>query len=178
MLAGRNLWVRLHEVSLDAGQTWRTVSLAPDPGVNTTMISNAVALPGGGWLGSIHVILTAGDPFVDYLVRSTDGVRWERVVSDPCDKAEGAGSSVSEPQPIGDRWLVAYTCTVEGIDKPVRSQLYVLDRDATQARLLATVEQTGSSFGAPVAVRDTVVVPEIQGEQGLGGTITFLHLRP
>jgi hypothetical protein len=179
VLAGRNLWVRLYEVSLDVGKTWQTVSVVPDPGSAIyPMISNTVVLPGGGWLGAVGVTLEAGGQFVEYLARSTDGLRWEPVIPHPCDKAEGAGSVVSKPQPLGDRWLVAYTCTVEKVFKPVRSQLYLVDRDATQARLLATVEQTGLSFGAPVAVRGTVVVPEIYGDhRGVGGTVTFLHLR-
>ncbi|GIJ66809.1 hypothetical protein [Virgisporangium ochraceum] len=164
--AGGDLWLRGADVSLDAGRTWKPVTVGTS---SVPRVEDAVALPGGGWLGSA-VTLTAPTTRTGVLVRSTDGVAWQPVVESPC--GAGQGATVSGPRRIGDRWLVTHTC-VDADDAPQRSHLYLVDRDGTRGRVLVTVDRPGAWLGAPTAVGDTVVVPEVRRE----GPVTFLQLR-
>jgi hypothetical protein len=164
--AGGRLWLRGADVSLDAGRTWTPVTVGAS---SVPRVDNAVGLPGGGWLGSA-VTLPAPTTRAGLLVRSTDGVAWQPVVEYPCEAGQGA--TVSPPRPLGDRWLVTYTC-VDGTDTPQRSHLYLVDRDGTQGRVLVTVDRPGAWLGTPVAVGGAVVVPEVRGR----GPVTFLQLR-
>lgn len=164
--AGGQLWLRGADVSLDAGRTWKPVTVGAS---NVPRVESAVGLPGGGWLGSA-VTLPAPTTRAGLLVRSTDGVAWQPVVESPC--GAGQGGTVSRPRAFGDRWLVTWTC-VDDNDAPQRSHLYLVDRDGSQGRVLVTVDRPGAWLGAPAAVGDTVVVPEVHER----GQVTFLQLR-
>ena len=175
--AGGPLWVRWYEVSVDAGRTWQEMTIVPDPDSSfSPMLQGLVALPTGGWLGPVMAGLHPS-PSSYLLVRSTDGRTWETVVPYPCERAESRKSTVSRPQPLGERWLVAYTCT-DGADNPLRSTLYLVDRDGTNPRVLTTIDEPGHWYGTPVAIGGTTVVPEIRSDgRGLEAAVTFLHLQ-
>jgi hypothetical protein len=173
--AGGALWVRWWELSIDAGKTWRPVTIVPDPGVTIRpMLRDTVTLPTGGWLSPVWTGFPP-DTSAYLLVRSLDGITWETVIPYPCDKAAEQGAKVSRPQALGNRWLVAYTCRSKD-DTAQRSFLYLLDRDGTGAKVLATIDQPARWFGAPVTAGDTVVVPEIRYDERTGPSVTLLHL--
>lgn len=176
---GRGLWLRNHEVSVDEGRTWHAVTITPDPGVTAVpRIRAAVALEGRGWLGVADLLLPGNVPR-SVVVRSSDGVTWEAVTPDPCADADvdEAQSSFSPPVPLGDRFLVAGTCS--HVTAARRSQLHLLDGDGTHLDLLAGLDTPGLSFGQPAVSGTTVVVPEIHDEEErLNTAVTFLQLEP
>lgn len=171
--AGGNLWIRGGDVSLDAGQTWRPAVVAP--AVESSMapkLAAAVAMPGGGWLGTV-VTMPGPTMVAERLAVSADGLAWELRPS-PCGGAEG--STVSLPRAIGDRWLVTHTCLDEQ-DAPLRSVLHLIDTDGRSGKALASLDRPGLWFGAPVSVGDAVVVPEVRGGGPGEGTLALLTLR-
>jgi hypothetical protein len=176
--AGGTLWVRWTELSLDAGKTWRPLRIGADSQPQySPRLEQTVVLPTGGWLGSAWVGYATGTVSTRQLVRSPDGVTWEPAIPFPCDRSAGQGSAVSRPQAIGNRWLVAYTCA-DKANAARRSYLYLIERDGTGAKALATIDGPGRWFGAPVTVGTTVVVPEIRAAAPgrTAPTVTLLHL--
>jgi hypothetical protein len=167
--AGGNLWARRFEVSVDAGKTWRPVKVVPEFG-SVIQLMGTVTLQGGGWLSPVWTVIPPAKSAY-LLARSRDGVTWDTVIPYPCDKAAGQGATVSRPQALGNRWLVAYTC-VDATDDAQRSVLYLLEADGTGARVLAAIDRPGRWFGGPVTVGDTVIVPEIRNDN----VVTLLHL--
>jgi hypothetical protein len=181
---GDRMWVRYDDLSLDAGRTWQTIDVQPDPGFNARpRIQWAVDLADAdaGWLGVADTLVwddaEETQDHLDFLVRSADGVRWETVLADPCQDAavDHSGSWFSRPVPLGDRWLVASTCTK--FDAPLRSELHLVDAAGTDPELVAAVDEDGVSFGSPVVAGSTVVVPELEPQPDRSrGPVTFLQL--
>jgi hypothetical protein len=157
-------------VSLDRGGSWQR----PTVGGQVVALYGAVELPGGGWLGA-----TGASPFDDshggLLVRSGDGVRWSPVIGpDPCDEVASPTSWYRPPVPFGDGWLVAYTC--EDGNEPHLSQLYLLDADGSNPRVVEGTPITDADYGPVASLADGTAV--VQTYRHATPTGTALTLRP
>jgi hypothetical protein len=171
-----DLLYRGNHVSVDGGRTWQPIAIAPpaEPDSLEPHIDGVVEEGDGGWLAAASVDVPS-DVSYGFLLRSTDGVRWQQLLDpDPC-RAEDIGrpnSSVSVPVRLGDRWLVAYSCLA--LSTPEVAELLAVPAGATGAEgepvPIDDSQRDDVSYGEPVGLGDTVVVPELaEGRSAIVG---------
>jgi hypothetical protein len=164
--AGR-LWVSPDKtaVSLDEGRTWVEPEL---PGIELDGDDNfdPVQRSDGGWLAVASEVEHAESEYErttqNFLLRSDDGIRWERVFYHDTRCSDHLPFEwISTPVPFGRGWVVAHVCgtPVEDASDGPLSQLLVLSADGRQVTPIAHTLESETLYGQPILVGgDTVVV--------------------
>lgn len=157
-----DLLYRGSDVSVDDGRTWQPMAITPpaEPEPDRPRLDGVVEDGSGGWLAAASLSVPS-DVSYGFLLRSEDGLRWDQLRHpDPCrsDDIGRPNSSYSVPVRLGDGWLVAYSCLA--LSTPEIAELLVVPGAEGEPRPVEGSQRDDVAYGEPVALGDTIVVPE------------------